>query len=141
MSQTPARACVLHVDDDKGLLRLVEEIFSKNAGLRYVPAATVEEAMQALDEIHGPVMLLVDRRMPGADVWSFVEDVEQALDVPALPTFVLSGLEDPDAVAEAYANGASAYIPKPMDADGFTEIARMLESFTQVTSFPEPRPR
>lgn len=134
-----ARATVLHVDDDPALLRLVEEVFSDAAAdLGYVSAATGEEALEQLDEVSLPVLLLVDRRIPRTDLWGFVDEVADRLDVVAVPTFVLSGSEDPEAVAEAYANGAAAYLQKPVDADGFFEIARMLDRFVDLATFPEP---
>jgi DNA-binding NtrC family response regulator len=128
---------VLHVDDDEGLRRLVGEIFDEEApNLDYVPAATPEEAMEALDEIDPPVMLLMDRRLPGLDLWAFVEQVETKLDLVAVPVFILSGSKEPKTVAEAYANGAGAYIEKPMDPDGFARIAHSLERYADIVTFP-----
>lgn len=134
-----ARATVLHVDDDPALLRLVEEVFSDAApDLGYVSAADGDEALEQVDELRLPILLLVDRRIPRTELWGFVDEVAQRLDVTAVPTFVLSGSEDPEAVAEAYANGAAAYLEKPVDADGFAEIARLLDRFTDLATFPRP---
>lgn len=133
------RATVLHVDDDPALLRLVEEVFSDAAAdLGYASASTGDEALEQLDDLSPPILLLLDRRIPRTDLWAFADEVAERLDVVAVPTFVLSGSEDPEAVAEAYANGAAAYLEKPVDADGFSEIARLLDRFADLATFPEP---
>lgn len=133
------QATVLHVDDDPALLRLVEEVFADvDDELAYASAASGKEALDQLDVIQGPVLLLVDRRLPGTEVWAFVDAVADELDVAGVPTFVLSGSEDPQAVAEAYANGAAAYIEKPIDAEGFFEIARLLRRYVDLATFPKP---
>jgi DNA-binding NtrC family response regulator len=134
------RATVLHVDDDPALLRLVEEIFAEEVGsLGYVSAASGAEALEELDEIRGPLVLLVDLGLAGTELRSFVDEVAARRDEVSVPTFVLSGSEDPNAVAEAYAQGAAAYLEKPIDADGFYEIANLLERYTRIATFPSSK--
>lgn len=141
MDQAQVAPTVLHVDDDQALRRLVEDIFEDEAPeLGYVSAASGEEALEALPEITGPVILLVDRRLPTTELWDFVEDVEEALDAVSVPTFVLSGSADPKAVAEAYGKGAVAYLEKPVDADGFYEIANFLQRYSKMAKFPGASP-
>jgi CheY-like chemotaxis protein len=134
-------ATVLQVDDDQALLRLVEEVFEdETETLGYVSATTGEEALAALGDVREPVILLVDRQLPGTDLWTFVEEVADRLEVVAVPTFVLSGSEDPNAVEDAYANGAAAYLEKPIDVDGFYQIAELLERFTRLATLPVSGP-
>lgn len=133
-------ATVLHVDDDAGLRRLLEEVFPEAAPeLEYVAVEGAQAALEALEELQAPIVLVLDRRLPQTDVWAFAEQVAEELDVVAVPTFVLSGSNDPKAVAEAYANGAAAYLEKPIDTEGFAEIARLLERYTHLAKFPTPR--
>lgn len=135
------RASVLHVDDDPALRRLVEEIFKDEADeLVYVSAEDGPAALEALEDIDGPVLLLVDRRLPGTDLWELVDEIAENKDLVSVPTFVLSGSEDPEAIAEAYANGAVAYLQKPVDADGFYDIANLLERYIDLATFPVGRP-
>lgn len=141
MEQAKPAPTVLHVDDDEALRRLVEDIFEEEApDLGYVSAASGEEALEALSKITGPLILLVDRRLPTTDLWTFVGEVEQALDAVAVPTFVLSGSADPKSVAEAYSKGAVAYLEKPVDADGFYEIADFLQRYSRMATFPGASP-
>lgn len=134
-----SQATVLHVDDDPALLRLVEEVFADaEEELAYASAASGEEALDELAALRGPVLLLVDRRLPATDLWALVDEVADEMGVAGVPTFVLSGSEDPEAVAEAYAHGAAAYIEKPIDAEGFFEIARLLCRYVDLATFPSP---
>lgn len=133
-------ATVLHVDDDEALRRLVAEMFKEEAPeLGYVAVGGTEEAMEALADVEPPVVLLLDRRLPGTDLWGFRDHVAEQLGCVSVPTFILSGSEDPEAVAEAYAKGAAAYLEKPIDADGFGRIARLLDRYTDVATMPGPR--
>lgn len=130
-------ATVLHVDDDEALHRLVEEMFKEEAPeLAYVSASSPEEALETLEDLQPPVVLLLDRRLPGADPWDFRDQVADELDRVSVPTFVLSGSENPEDVAEAYARGAVAYLEKPIDAAGFGRIARLLDRYTEVATMP-----
>lgn len=131
-------ATVLHVDDDAGLRRLVEEVFADAAPeLGYVAAGDPEAAIGELAGLRGPVILLLDRRLPGTDVWAFAERVADELGAAHLPTFILSGSRDPEAVTEAYERGAAAYLEKPMGADGFADVAELLARYADLAAFPE----
>jgi DNA-binding NtrC family response regulator len=132
-------ATVLHVDDDEALRRLVEEMFTQEApDLDYVSAGSTEAALEALSDIEPPIVLLLDRRLPATDIWGFRDEVAGTLDRVSVPTFVLSGSEHPDDVAEAYAKGAVAYLEKPVDADGFGRIASLIDRYTEVATMPGP---
>lgn len=132
-------ATVLHVDDDEGLRRLVVEVFKDTAPeLDYRPVADTDAALEALEDVEAPLVLLLDRRLPGTDVWTFADQVAEELDRVAVPTFVLSGSDDPQAVAEAYAQGAAAYLEKPLDANGFVRIAEFLDRYLEVATLPGP---
>lgn len=137
MSSAPT---VLHVDDDPALRRLVEEVFADAApDLAFVTVESMEAAMEELEDIDGPLILLVDRRLPERDVWTFVDEAAASLGVEQVPTFVLSGSENPADVAEAYAEGAAAYLEKPIDADGFFEIARLIDDYAKLVTLPGGR--
>lgn len=141
MAQTMASpTTVLHVDDDPALRRLVAEVFEDAApDIEFVAVGDTRTALDELDELRPPVVLLLDRKLPERDIWEFVDRAAEQLDRITLPTFVLSGSDDPEDVAEAYAEGAVAYLEKPIDADGFYEIARLLTRFTDLATLPGPR--
>lgn len=131
---------VLHVDDDPALRRLVAEIFEDAVPeLNYIAVGDTEAALEEIEQLRPPVVLLLDRRLPKTDVWGFVDQASKKLGRVTLPTFVLSGSADPDDVAEAYAEGAVAYLEKPIDADGFEQIAHLLNRFTELATLPGPR--
>lgn len=133
---TKRRATVLHVDDDEALCRIVREAFASEAErLDYVDVRGPEEALDRLDEVARPVVFLLDRRLPGAGLWPFVDEL-RSRGFEASPLFVLSGSQNPEAVREAYENGATGYVEKPDGADGFFELAGFLDSFASLVSLP-----
>jgi len=73
-----------------------------------------------------PAFVVTDLKLPGADGTSVVRMVR---DAGALPVIVCSTSDHPADVERCYAAGANAYVRKPRDLDGWSELARCLVCF------------
>lgn len=73
-----------------------------------------------------PDLVLLDLDLPEMNGLEALE--RRAADPPLrrVPVIVLSGTDDQRTVDRCYANGASAFISKPMDLDGFFAVAEFV---------------
>jgi CheY-like chemotaxis protein len=88
-------------------------------------AAGVSSALQQIQ----PAFVVTDLKLPGADGTSVVRMVRDAGIRRALPVIVCSTSDHPADVERSYAAGANAYVRKPRDLDGWSELARCLVCF------------
>lgn len=84
-------------------------------------AATLEEAISALERHPSIDLILIDLVMPGVKDFEGLELLRRRF--PFIPVVVISIHEDPDYVRQAIQNGVIGYIPKSASAD---EIRRAL---------------
>lgn len=132
------RATLLHVDDDEPLLHLFEEVIKDaDPAFEYVTAAGGKDAHAQLEELSPPVLFLLDRKLPDTDLWDFVDSIRDNERFAASPIFILSGTQDPKAIAAAYERGAAGFLPKPSGADGFHDLVGFLESYLETVQLPD----
>jgi CheY-like chemotaxis protein len=104
---------ILIVDDTPVNLKLTR-ILLVNEGYKVKTAASAEEALQLLREIH-PDLILTDIQLPGMDGFELTRrlkaaDATRDIQVVALTAFAMKG--DQDKAAEV---GCDGYITKPID--------------------------
>ena len=108
---TPA-ACILLVDDDKDLLRLLS-LRLHAWGFRVSTAASAEEALTRL-AIEPPQLVISDIQLPGKDGLALFDEIHSSR--PTLPVILLTAHGTiPDAVA-AMSRGVFGYLTKPWDS-------------------------
>jgi CheY-like chemotaxis protein len=127
---------VLLVDDDRNDLALFGMAADKadvNIWLR-----TAHSAEQAIEYLEGkgifcdralhpvPDLLLLDLIMPGMDGFAFLTWRNTAPAFAKLPVIILSGLGDKARVQRGLELGASGYLAKPADFEGWIELARQV---------------
>ncbi|MEQ8264091.1 EAL domain-containing protein [Pseudohaliea sp.] len=104
---------LLAVDDDPGMRLLAEAAFDKE-GYAVLLASSGEEALELLRGQHVDVILL-DLLMPGMDGFETCTRIKADPELAQVPIIVLTGLDDVDAVEEAYAAGAWDFTAKPIN--------------------------
>lgn len=119
------KARVLVVDDDPGLLRLME-LRLDAAGYRVTAVDSGERALAQL-AVSRPQVVVTDLQMGGIDGMALFEAIRA--ENPALPVIMLTAHGTiPDAVA-AVKGGVFGYLAKPFDAKALLdEIARALRT-------------
>ncbi len=107
---------VLLVEDDRGDAFYVQEILSDQKD-QLIETVWVETIGQALGRLAGGDIdvILLDLSLPdGTGIKTFSKVNSQA---PAVPTVILTGLDDADSAAKAVSEGAQDYVVKG-DLDG-----------------------
>ena len=76
-----------------------------------------------------PDLVLLDLNMPRKDGREVLRDMKRDEQLRSIPVLVLTTSGAQEDVAEAYANGANAYIRKPVHFDDFIATMRAVEQF------------
>jgi DNA-binding response OmpR family regulator len=109
--------CILHLEDDPQLARLVQIGFQQlGFSGEILPAATVRQALTVLQErlaAGQPVdLILVDVELPDGSGFDVIRRAKANPAWAAIPVVVLSNKVDPEDVTEAYILGANCYLSK-----------------------------
>jgi DNA-binding NarL/FixJ family response regulator len=119
----PDPAMTILIADDHWVVResLKQVARGIDANVDVKEAATLEEAIEALERHPHIGLILVDLVMPGIKDFEGLELLRRRF--PTIPVAVISIHEDPDYVRQAIQTGVIGYIPKSANAE---EIRRAL---------------
>lgn len=101
-------AKLLIVDDDKGLVELLEHYFQQ-LGYSIVTAHHGREALQRFQQDR-PDLVILDVTMPEMDGWETLKALRELSDVPVIMLTVRN--DEPD-ILRGFALGADDYVTKP----------------------------
>ena len=76
-----------------------------------------------------PVVILLDINMPKVSGLEVLQALKKRPSLRSIPVVVLTTSSMKEDVRNAYAHGANSYIVKPVDFDGFMEVAKQIELY------------
>jgi DNA-binding NtrC family response regulator len=112
------RPLLLVVDDEPGILRLIER-FARKIAFDVATAGSGREALQKLQATKAAVAL-VDLRMPDVDGLEVLKRIRAA--DPACQVILMTGHASIDTAIEAIKHGAMDYMSKPLDFKRLEEL-------------------
>jgi CheY-like chemotaxis protein len=124
---------VLLVEDDPGDVLMIREAFeeSKQCGELYV-VGDGEQALNFLCRAGGfanaprPGLILLDLSLPGRDGLEILGELKTDADLLTIPVVVLTSSRSPKDIQRCYSLHANAYVTKPKDFDGMSEVIRQI---------------
>ena len=136
---------ILLAEDDDGHATLVQRNL-KRAGLAN-EIVHVRDGQAVLDFVHaqgpyagrsanGPLLLVLDIRMPRLDGVEALRRLKSNPATAALPVVMLTTTDDPREVQRCYELGCSIYVTKPVAYDEFVEAIRRLGLFLSIVRVP-----
>jgi len=102
------RSCIMAVDDEEDILRLLRRILEEE-GYEFVGTTSGESAISLLRQKQ-PSLVILDIMMPGLDGFQVLDLIRQKSDVPVI---MLTGKGGVTALRDAIEIGADDYIRKP----------------------------
>jgi pilus assembly protein CpaE len=105
---------ILIVDDDRGMLRLVETILTR-AGYQVVIASTGETGIEMV-QMENPDLVLMDVMLPGMDGFQATKLIRRLPNGRLIPIIFLSAMSDVEAKMKGLRGGAVDYVIKPVRA-------------------------
>jgi excisionase family DNA binding protein len=125
---TPARSrpapLVLIVDDDPRIREFVRVNLEMD-GFAVREAGSADEGLDAL-EAEPPDLILLDVMMPQVDGWEMLQRVRERHGVDSIQVIMFSGQVDADAMDQAQAGGAQAFVGKPFNPQELVTRAKDL---------------
>lgn len=100
---------VLVVEDDP-LTRDTLVMQLRGCGISVAMATTAEDALRLARELR-PGAILLDIRLPDADGWTVLAQLQSDVATSAIPVIVVSMLDEPERSTQL---GVSSYLPKPV---------------------------
>jgi CheY-like chemotaxis protein len=121
IGMTPVRPKVLVVDDNEGLVELLERYLTGHA-CQVMAASSGQEGLELTQEF-APDAIILDVMMPEMDGWEFLQRLRARTHTASTPVIICSVINDPGL---AYSLGASLFIPKPVSRDGVLRGLRQM---------------
>lgn len=131
-----ARQKVLYIEDNLSNLRLIERVITQHTNLELVAAMQGRIGIELARE-HQPVAILLDLHLPDVSGEEILQELRRDPATRDIPTLVLSADATTSSVERLLANGASAYITKPVDV---MELIHALEDLNMTDADPKPVP-
>ena len=109
---------ILVVEDDPDLAQLVAEVL-ESAGYRTAVAGNGAEALDRLQTIDHPDLILLDMMMPVMDGWKFREEQQKVAAFASIPVVTVTA--DGNARGKAASIQAAGYVTKPVTIDSLLD--------------------
>lgn len=103
---------VLVVDDDV-FMRIQLRRAMEQEGYEVIEATNGEQGLEDYNRVH-PDIVLLDAVMPIMDGFTFCTKLQSLTNGDRTPVLMITGLEDEESVAQAFAAGATDYVTKPI---------------------------
>ena len=130
LAESGRAARILLVEDNHGDARLVRKALGVWPGpvdLRV--ASNSEEALRLLGREFLPDIAILDLNLPGPDGRELLRAIRADPSLCHLPALILTGSTREADVLSCYQSGASAYLHKPHDYEGYEQLMRGIHAF------------
>ncbi len=122
------RGTILAIDDDAGVLELLERFLTKE-GYHVVTASSGAEGLRRAAELK-PDAITLDVAMPEMDGWTVLRALKTSNDLNQIPVVIVTMTDD---MAQGFALGAAEFLVKPVDRARLLSIVEKLKPSSTPT--------
>jgi type IV pilus assembly protein PilB len=126
--ELPAIPKVLIVDDEAGILKMVE-LALKPLNLEIHTSQNGKEALDRIAQI-SPNLVITDINMPVMDGFELIKELRQKVNTMFIPIIILSSRDTAEDKLKGFTFGSDDYITKPFD---YTELQARVKRLLQRT--------
>ena len=127
-ARVPSITCLV-VDDNRSSRDTLGHLL-RRAGHRVFFAGNGGEGLQAMEGPHRPQLVLLDMHMPDLSGLDVLARHRQRHPNDGMTIVMLSADSDPDAIEQALATGATAYLTKPVSIERLLGLLRQVGTST-----------
>lgn len=109
---------VLYIEDNKDNIRLIERLLSRRPNVRLLTAGTGRDGVDAATT-ERPALILLDNRLPDATGASVLRELTADQATAGIPVIVITGDSADQTAKDLLASGATEFMAKPFDIQGF----------------------
>jgi CheY-like chemotaxis protein len=142
---TTKELIILLAEDDEGHAFLVQGNLAEAGIVNQIVHVT--DGQEALDYVrcegayagrvsNGPLLLLLDIKMPRVDGVEVLRRLKEDARTARLPVIMLTTTDDPREVQHCYELGCSSYVTKPVQYERFAEAMKRLGLFLSIVQVP-----
>lgn len=117
---------VLVVDDDPGILRIIEMQLQRN-GFQVITAPNGQEALKVLRRTI-PAVIILDVMMPGMSGYDVCQVVKRNERLEKVPVIFLTAKGSPQDYKTGMDSGGVVYMVKPFSPDKLLQVVQMMAS-------------
>jgi CheY-like chemotaxis protein len=125
LASSQRRALILVIDDNEGLLHLLQRYLTDHA-CTVMSMPNTEQGLYSIAQLQ-PDVIVLDVMMPGMDGWELLQRLRTRSETSTIPVIICSVIKDPEL---AFAMGASQYILKPVTRETFLTTLQDLQIFS-----------
>ena len=127
---------ILLVEDNKGDVGLIEEVFEESNIHNHLHVA--ENGEEAVLYLHGkgkftgsrrPDIILLDLNLPNKDGREVLREIKEDSNLRNIPVVVLTTSNAEKDIIRAYELHANAYVTKPLDFNQFIKVVESIVNF------------
>lgn len=117
---------ILIADDHQLVVDALAQLVRENdAGAEVLQAASLADAMKAIDKDGAVEIVLLDYDLPGMDGIAGLDKVRGRF--PQIPCAIFSGAQDAKIASSALARGAAGFLPKSLSAPAFFHAIKLMQ--------------
>jgi signal transduction histidine kinase/CheY-like chemotaxis protein len=120
-AEPPVPGTLLYIEDNPANLKLVERVVSRLPHFRLITAMQGSMGLD-LAQQHNPDLVLLDLHLPDMSGGEILRRLREDPRTHEIPVIVISADATPSQVHKLLADGADAYLTKPLDVQRFFQL-------------------